>query len=270
VGAVGVVPFPQPRRLARADVARLAPSVRSLAWAGGLLVLAAAVYVAARETPVFAVQTVAVRGAPPDVAAEVRRALEPIRGESLLALRTAEVDRRLAAVPDVASATYDRAFPHTLTVVVVPEQPVAVLRRGRGSWLVSARGRVLRAVQHGGLAALPRIWISAGTDLPPGATLAPDSGARAAAALALARRTGFDEPIQSVTVTGDSLAFKLRSGVELRLGASVDLALKLAVAARILPIVGADATYVDVSLPARPVAMTAPATLTNPQPGGTG
>jgi hypothetical protein len=135
---------------------------------------------------------------------------------------------------------------------------------------VSARGRVLRPVRRGALAALPRIWVTAGTDLPAGATLAPDSGARAAAALALARRSGFEAPIRSVTVEGLSLVFKLRSGVELRLGTPEDLALKLAVAARILPIVGPDATYVDVSLPVRPVAMTAATAATNPQLGGAG
>jgi cell division protein FtsQ len=270
VGCVGVVPFPHPRRLARPNLARLAPSGRSLLVTVAVAGCAALVYLVARETPVFAIRTVAVRGASPSIAAEVRRALRPLDGVSLLALGPGDVDRRLSALPDVASASYDRAFPHTLTIVVVPERPVAVVRRGARSWLVSARGRILRPVALGTFPALPRIWMAAGTDLEPGTTLAPDSGARAAAALAVARRVGFDARIGSVTLADGTLTFKLRSGLELRLGTDEDVALKLAVAAKILPIVGADAAYLDVSVPARPVAMAPPAVAVNPQLGGRG
>ena len=267
---MGVVPFPQRPALARPDLGRLVPSTRSLLLAVALIGCAALLYVAARETSVFAIRTVTVRGASPAVASEVQRALRPLEGTSLLALGGGDVDRRIASIPDVASARYDRAFPHTLTVYVVPERPVAVLRRGAGSWLVSARGRILRPVPHGGLAALPRIWVAAGTDLPVGTTLAPDSGARAAGALAVAREVGFRAAIGNVTLDGSTLAFKLRSGLELRLGAPDDLALKLAVAARILPIVGPDAAYLDVSVPSRPVAMVSAAVAANPQLGGRG
>lgn len=270
MGAVGVVPFPQRRRLARADLARIAPSGRSLAIGAALAVLGALLYVGARETSVFAVETIEVRGASPLVAAEVRRALRPLEGTSLLALGGDDVSRRLAELPDVASARYDRAFPHTLTVFVVPERPVAVLRRGAASWLVSARGRILRAVPHGGVATLPRIWLAGGDDLPAGSTLAPDSGAGAAGALAIADREGFWGRVRSVTVSGAALSFKLRSGLELRLGTAEDLPLKLAVAARIVPLAGPDASYLDVSVPARPVVMAPPAAATNPQAGGSG
>ena len=262
---MGVVPFPQRRRFARPDLATLAPSWRSPLGAAALAALAALLYVGARETSVFAIRTVVVRGAPPPVVAEVRRALGPVEGKSLLALGQSDVGRRLAVLPDVASASYDRAFPHTLTVVVVPEQPVAVVRRGSGSWVVSARGRILRTVPHGALSGLPRIWLAGGTDPPVGTTLAPESGAAAAAALAVARRVGFQASIAGVTVSDGTLALKLRSGLELRLGTADDIALKLAAAARILPLLGPDASYLDVSVPARPVAMTAPAISVNPQ-----
>ena len=270
MGLVGVVPFPQRSRLRRSDLAHIAPSGRSLAIGAGLVVAAALLYVGARETSVFAVRDVEIRGASPELAGEVRDALGPLRGTSLLALGGNDVSRRLATLPGVESATYDRAFPHTLTVLVVPEQPVAVLRRGAGSWLVSARGLILRSVPHGGLAALPRIWLAAGDDLPPGATLAPDSGARAAGALAVAAREGFRGRIQSVTAAGAALSFKLRSGLELRLGTADDLALKFAIAARIVPLAGPDASYLDVSVPSRPVVMAPAAVAVNPQVGGSG
>jgi cell division protein FtsQ len=270
VGAVGVVPFPQRRRLARPELARLVPSGRSLAVAAALVVAAGLLYMGARETSVFALRTVEVRGASPQLADEVRRELRPLEGTSLLAVNGADVGRRLATLPGVASATYDRAFPHTLTVFVVSEQPVAVLRRGAGSWLVSARGRILQSLPHGGLATLPRIWLAAGDDLPPGSTLAPESGASAAAALSVADRAGFRGRVQSVTVSGPALTFKLRSGLELRLGTAQDLPLKLAVAARIVPLAGPDATYLDVSVPSRPVVMAPAAAVVNPQLGGLG
>jgi hypothetical protein len=46
----------------------------------------------------------------------------------------------------------------------------------------------------------------------------------------------------------------LRSGLELRLGREHDVRLKLAVAARILPQLDTDSTYLDVAVPDRPVA----------------
>jgi cell division septal protein FtsQ len=167
-------------------------------------------------------------------------------------------------VPGVQSATYDRAFPNTLRVVVVPERPVAVIRQGASAWLVSARGRVLRALVRGAAKALPRIWLPRSADVQVGATVAPDEGGQAAAALATARSVGFRGRVRDVSTTAGSLVFSLRSGLQLRLGDEHDLALKLAVAARILPLVRG-AAYLDVSLPARPVAGSA-----NAQPAGRG
>src|SRR5205814_9686534 len=106
----------------------------------------------------------------------VRAALRPLEGKSLLALHGSDVEGRIAAVPDVRSAPYDRAFPNTLRVVVVPERPVAVIRQGAAAWLVSARGRVLRSLARGTDKALPRIWLPRGPDVQVGATVAPDEG----------------------------------------------------------------------------------------------
>jgi hypothetical protein len=48
--------------------------------------------------------------------------------------------------------------------------------------------------------------------------------------------------------------FHLRSGLELRLGDPTDVRLKLAIARRALAALPTGATYVDVSVPERPVA----------------
>lgn len=266
-GGVAVVPFPQRRRPAAPDLARLAalvPARRALLVAAAALGVASVLYLVARETPIFAVRSIEIRGVRGAAAAHVRSALRPLEGKSLLALHGSDVEDRLAAVPDVQRATYDRAFPNTLRVVVVPERPVAVIRQGASAWLVSAHGRVLRALARGTERALPRIWLPRAADVQVGAAVAPDEGGQAAAALAIARRVGFRGRVRDVSTTGGSLVFALRSGLQLRLGDEQDLALKLAVAGRILPLVRG-AVYLDVSLPARPVAGT-----TNAQPAGRG
>ena len=262
-----MVPFPQRRRLGAPDLARVAsfvPTGRALFVAGAALATAGLLYLVARETPLFAVRSIEISGVRGAAAAHVRAALRPLAGKSLLALRGSDIEDRLAAVPEVQSATYDRAFPNTLRVVVVPERPVAVIRQGASAWLVSARGRVLRSLPRGADRALPRIWLPRSADVQVGAGVAPDEGGEAAAALAVARRVGFRGHVRDVSTTGGALVFSLRSGLQLRLGDEQDLALKLAVAGRILPLVRG-AAYLDVSLPARPVAGT-----TNAQPADRG
>jgi cell division protein FtsQ len=256
VGAVAVVPFPHRRRLAAADLARLArlvPTMRSILVAAAAVAVAGLLYLVARETPIFAVRSIQVSGVHGAAAAHVREALRPLEGTSLLALHSSDVEDRLAAVPEVRRATYDRAFPNTLRVVVVPERPVAVVRQGAASWLVSTSGRVLSVLPRGALRRLPRIWIPQGIDVAVGDTLASDEGGRAATALALASRVGFRARIRDVSFARGTLVFGLRSGLDLRLGGDEELALKLAVASRILPLVR-DEAYLDVSVPARPVA----------------
>lgn len=246
------------------DLARLLPSLRSLLVGLAVFVAAVGGYLAARETPLFAVQTVVVRGAPPAVRKQVLAALGPAVGASLLKVDAGLIDRRLAGVAWVSSTTFDRSFPHTLVVTVRPERPVAVLRRGADSWLVSARGRVLQTLPHGARLGLPRIWVQRGASIAVGATLGNADGGREARALAPLALVRFPVRVASVDATADQLTFMLRSGLELRLGDAGDLRLKLAIARRVLPLLGSAGPggYVDVSVPQRPVA------LPNPQVGG--
>ena len=60
-------------------------------------------------------------------------------------------------------------------------------------------------------------------------------------------------PIRSVRLVDREASITLASGVEVILGAPSELALKLAVVSRILPL-ASDAPYLDVSVPERPVA----------------
>lgn len=230
---------------------RFVPSRRSVLVGAGLLVLAACLYVAARQTSVFAVRSIDVVGAPPSVAAQVRQALAPVLGTSLVGLDGTEVERRVDALPTVVSSGYDRAFPNTLRIDVVPEHPVVVLRRAGEAWLVSARGRVMARVPLDAAGWLPRTWVPAATHVALGDTLPPDGVGTVARALALA--ADFPVRIRLATFAHDALAFDLASGLELRLGDPSDILLKLAVARHALRALPRGSTYLDVGLPGRPV-----------------
>ena len=240
-----------------ARVARLSPSPRSLAVGFALVAAAAGAYVAARETSVFAVRTIEVRGAPPRVAAQVRAALAPLEGRSLLKIGGGDVRSRVGTLATVSASSYDRAFPHTLRVYVRAEEPLAVLRRGSQAWLVSVRGKVLRALRNPRLSSLPRIWVPRGVTVTEGAALADDEAVRAVRALAPLGRDPFIRRVRDVRVTEHELTMILRSGVEIRLGDASNVLLKLAVAREIVPRLTPPG-YLDVSVPERPVASVNP------------
>ena len=200
----------------------------------------------------FAVRRVEVRGVQEPVASRVRAALQPVLGTSLVTFDQADAERRLARLPEVAAASFDRSFPHTLRVFVRAGQPVAVLRQGSDAWLASGRARVLRHLTLRPFPGLPRVWLPASIGVEIGQTLDGDP-ARAVRALAEVRRFRFLIPVQAARASGEELTLVLRSGLELRLGDAADLPLKLEIARRIAAL-APGARYVDVSVPERSVA----------------
>jgi cell division protein FtsQ len=247
---------PSAASLPRTRIRPVAPSRQSLLIGVGVLAVAAGAYAVARETSAFAVDRIEVRGAPPRVAAEVRHAVATLRGNSLLSLDGSALVRQVDELPSVVSAGYDRAFPHTLRIVVVPEQPVAVVRQGAKAWLVSARGRVMRPLPPHGAWRLARIWIPKTTPVAVGGFLPANHAAAIARSLALA--AGFPAHVAFAALRRDGLVLRLRNGLELRLGDPTDVRLKLAIARAALRRLPAGAVYVDVSVPGRPVAGTNP------------
>ncbi len=151
-----------PARRGMPELGRILPSGRSLLLGFLLLAVAGAAYAVARETSVFAVQTVEVRGGTPALRAQVRAALAPALGKSLLQVDDNTVSRALAPLPGVRTFSFDRAFPHTLRVVVHREEPVLILRQvpGKNAFLVAASGRVIRPLAHAQLSSLPRLWVT--------------------------------------------------------------------------------------------------------------
>ena len=237
----------------RLELSRFAPSGRSLLTGLAILLAGLGLYAVARTTSAFAVDRVAVQGAPPEVAADVREALAAALGESLLRVDLSDLLRRAESVPMVASASFDRSFPHTLEIAVVPEVPVAVLRQGSSSWLVAAGGRVVGELARGARPGLPRIWLQRTVDVRVGE---PIRGVQRRAVAAVAPLVGRPLPsaVTSVGVGRGELTLSLRSGIEVRLGDTTDLAVKLEVARRVLPQLGDLRGYLDVSVPERPVA----------------
>jgi cell division septal protein FtsQ len=226
-----VVPFPQGAVGDRLDLARVAPSGRSLLLGFVLVAAVLLAYWGARSTSVFAVERVDVQGAPPAVARDVR------------------------TLPSVAGASVDRAFPHTLVIKVAPERPVAVIRRGQEAWLATGTGRLIREIDVGSHRGFPRLWLKREVAVDVGKRL-PASLAEATRALAAARDVRIPHGVQAVRAADGQLTLVLRGGPEIRLGAPRQVALKLAVASRVFPLLADGTVYVDVSVPERPVAST--------------
>ena len=205
----------------------------------------------------FAIRRFDVEGAPPAVSADVRATLQRFSGTNLLALNGAALVRALDDLPTVVSAQYDRSFPHALRVRVVPETPVAVVRRGAGAWLASARGRILGATARRQYRSLPRIWLPVSTELVIGDFLSGDAAASARALRAFVD-SRFAQRVLWARVAGRQLTLRLRSGLEVEFGPPSSLLLKIAIVRRVLATLALPArggpTYLDVSVPERPVA----------------
>lgn len=250
-----VLSLPRKRRL---DVLRFAPSSRSLLSGVALVLVAVGLYGLARETSMFAVGTIRIEGAPPAVAADVRRELRRYDGQSLVTVDANVVEQRLDGLPTVRSSVIDRSFPHTLRVRVVPEIPVAVLRRGADSFLVSARGRVIAPVALGTHRPLPRIWLPVRTELDIGSLLGGEAGGLAARSLAAFVGSGFTNRITFVRALDGQITLGLLGGLEIRLGVPVDLRVKIAIAHGIVPRLALPSEggpdYLDIAVPERPVA----------------
>jgi cell division protein FtsQ len=233
---------------------RFVPSGRSLLVTFGAVVAIGSAWLIAYATPLFAVERVEVRGAPPELSREVTRAIRDLLGRSLVAVDAAQVEGRLRALPAVAGVTVDRAFPDTLVIKVAPERPVAVVRRGSSAWLATGAGKVIREIQTGTERHLPRLWLARGATVRVGGQV-PAGLVPATRALAAAHTAGLGGRVKGVRLANDELTLVLRRGLELRLGRVADVGMKLAIARDVLELVDVSTTaYIDVSVPQRPVA----------------
>lgn len=250
-------PAPAPtRRLPRPPLRFLRRALRPLLLLVATGAVCAGAYAAALETSMFALSRLVIVGGTPAVDAEVRAALAPEQGRSLLRVSGAEVDAAAAALPGVVSLRFTRSFPHTLHVYVTPERPVLLVREGKLGYVVSARGRVMAATADPAASVLPRLWMPKGTPLAVGETLVRSDGLLATAAAAALRGRRLPGGVRSISDAGGEVTVLTGSGFQLRLGDVGDLGLKLTIAQRIIAYAGpglSNDAYVDVSVPERPV-----------------
>ena len=134
-----------------------------------------------------------------------------------------------------------------------------MLRRGAESWLVSASGRVVAPIALGTQRELPRIWLPTSTESPDRARLLTDEpGGLAARSLAAFVGSGFPSASRSCARSTARSRLGLRGGLEIQLGAPIDLRLKIAIARGILPTLALPGAggpdYLDITVPERPVA----------------
>ena len=233
------------------------PSQLAVLVALGLVIAAALAYAAARETPLFAAREIVVTGGSASAEREVRSRLASLGGVSLAALDPAELEAELEGLPTIQDASVDRAFPHTVSVAIAEERPLAVLQDGERAVLVSVRGRAIRDVSARSLPRLPRIAIDGLSDLDPGEVVVGRDVTRALQALAHVPRR-FPVRVVSAGATEEGIVLSLEGEVELRLGDAGALGEKVAAAGAVLRSLPAEEratlTYVDATLPNRVVA----------------
>lgn len=233
------------------------PSRREVAAVAALACALALSYALARETSLFAVRTIEIAGAGPTVRAEARAALAGLAGTSLVTVEAAELERRLREVPSVRSAYVDRAFPDTLQVVVGAERRLAVVRRGSQAWIVAESGRVISAVEPGEHPRLPRIRLTSTAALAPGKAVA-DPPTRLAVEVLRAVPERFPARVLLARASEREVTLVVAGWLALHLGEASALGAKLRAAAAVLRSLSADErndlAYLDVTLPARPVA----------------
>jgi len=151
---------------------------------------------------------------------------------------------------------------------VVPELPVAVLRRGPDSWLVSIRGRVIERLPAHAEATLPRIWVPGHTPVSTGERV--DARGAGATARAVGLAGPFASRVASASYADGALIFHLRSGLEVLLGDRAAIRLKVAVAEHALAVLPSGSTFLDVSVPGRAVSGTGSPALFSPQSSSRG
>jgi hypothetical protein len=99
---------------------------------------------------------------------------------------------------------------------------------------------------------MPRLWLRRGATIRLGGEI-PAGLVPATRALAEAHLAGLGGRVKGVRTTGEELTLVLRQGTELRLGRDADIGMKLVIARKVLALVDPDTTYIDVSVPQRPV-----------------
>jgi len=220
---------------------------RVLAIAALAAVLVAGYMFWLRDSSLFTVEEVEVRGVTANKA-EVTAALEEAaEGMTTLHVRDDELAEAVGRFPTVASISAGTSLPHRLEVTVTERLPVAEARLGGQHLPVSADGFVLVGLEVD--EPLPRIEARA-----KGALLDDEGAAQAAILGAAPRDLGERAKAASWDSSRGGVVVDLAGAPELRFGDGGQAEEKWEALAAVLAEGAPDASYIDVSVPERPVA----------------
>lgn len=246
----------------RTPIQALVPSGRTIVALFVALTAVVGLYAVARSSSLFEIREVEVYGVPPALSRQIGTEAKPFEGRSLVGLDRAGVERAILSIPDVKAVRIDRDFPNTLRIFAERELHVAVLRSGNRAWLVAASDKVVREIPLGRAFGLPRVWQPQSLAVTVGEPIADLELHKAIDVLARLRRMRGEIVVTNVITDDDTLTLVASSRIQLRFGDASRAALKLAVVEKTLPLVEAPhsgfISYLDVSLPERPVSGTEP------------
>ena len=143
LGADGKV-LPFRRRSSAVRVRRRNPWLAlaaPLARAALVVAVPAAVGLWLFVSPTFALARIEVTGNRYVPTAEIESALEPFRGDNLLRLPLAALERSLASHPWIATATFEKRLPDRLRLAVIERRPAALERTANGLVVLDPEGR---------------------------------------------------------------------------------------------------------------------------------
>lgn len=217
--------------------------------AAALLLVAAVGFFVVRDSSMFAVRDVTVRGVSgpdgPKIEASLR---EAARDMSTLHVDADKLTRTVRTFSTVKSIGVRRDLPHGLTLVVHEKRAVATVERGGQRVPLAADGRLLQgSTPPKNLPALDLKDIT-------GPRIA-DRRGRQLVALVAAAPNALRARASRAEITGKGLTLTMDRGPDLFFGTPENLAQKWRAAARVLADPAAEgASYIDVRVPGRPAA----------------
>jgi cell division protein FtsQ len=242
------------RTIPRVALAIPASLRRRLLFAlGALVVLWSLYHFWFRDSGFVKVEHVKIKGVTARNSDEIEAALtHAARDMTTMHVRKGALMSAVAGYTAVKDLEVTAHFPHTLTIRVIQEQPVAVLRAGGKRVLLSADGSVLSGVRAG--RKIASIRTSGGAP----ATRLTDPVALGELRVVAAAPNALALRIASVgRGASRGIVVKLQNGPQIVFGDDTRLEAKWAAAAGVLADSSSKgASYVDVRLPARPVAGT--------------
>jgi cell division protein FtsQ len=241
----------EPRLRERWIAARRAEGRRRLrivVIAGAIVVVLVLAW-AAIASPFLDVDHIVVKGTTRLTAAQVQAASGIQHGDPMVWLDGGAAVAGIEALPYVRAAHVEREWPGTVKITISERRAVGWVENAAGPALVDRTGRVLERV-----AAAPTDLpqIAKPTLVPPvGASIEPTVGARVAGQLQGFSRSG----TRSITLTPGGVTLGLVNGPELRLGEPTQVMTKVRAAIAVLTALDGEAVqYIDVTVPANPVA----------------